>query len=361
MDNEGLIFIPDISGFTRFVNETEIEHSRFIIEELLETIINSNELDLNVSEIEGDAILFYKYGNPPNVHQLVRQVEKMFTEFHKQIRNYEHRRLCQCSACINAVDLSLKVIIHYGEFSSYRVKEFSKLLGKDIIVAHQLLKNDIQNHEYMLVTDRIPAKEELNQLPGWVNWNAGKKITESGEIPYNYSMLTPLKESITPDPVPELESSRKTKVVTASREFNIDIIRLLATIGRYSERGSWQDGVQKVEQVTDKIPQLGTRHRCVMEKGTGIVHYSKFSYVADKIIVGETNERKTGSTYYILEKKGDQTTTLTLEYYINKNPLGRLFFDLTRKKKVFNSFEKSLANLERHLQTRELQDSVGKN
>ena len=171
MSNAGLIFIPDISGFTRFVNQTEIEHSRYIIEELLETIINSNQLDLQISEIEGDAILFYKFGDPPTVPDLVKQVERMFQEFHKQIRNYEYRRLCQCSACINAVDLTLKVVIHYGEFSSYKVKEFSKLLGKDIIVAHQLLKNDIDTHEYMLLTDRIPAKDELKDLPSWVNWS----------------------------------------------------------------------------------------------------------------------------------------------------------------------------------------------
>ena len=63
-DNKGLLFIPDISGFTRFVNGTEIEHSRMIIQELLEGLINSNLMELEISEIEGDAILFYKYGQP---------------------------------------------------------------------------------------------------------------------------------------------------------------------------------------------------------------------------------------------------------------------------------------------------------
>ena len=62
MENKGLLFIPDISGFTRFVNETEIEHSRLIIQELLEILINANQIGLEVSEIEGDAILFYKFG-----------------------------------------------------------------------------------------------------------------------------------------------------------------------------------------------------------------------------------------------------------------------------------------------------------
>ena len=57
MENKGLLFIPDISGFTRFVNETEIDHSRLIIQELLEILINANQIGLEVSEIEGDAIL----------------------------------------------------------------------------------------------------------------------------------------------------------------------------------------------------------------------------------------------------------------------------------------------------------------
>lgn len=37
------LYIPDISGFTNFVNNTEIEHSKDIIE-LLEIIIEANQL-----------------------------------------------------------------------------------------------------------------------------------------------------------------------------------------------------------------------------------------------------------------------------------------------------------------------------
>ena len=33
MENRGLLFIPDISGFSRFVNAVELEHSRFIIQQ----------------------------------------------------------------------------------------------------------------------------------------------------------------------------------------------------------------------------------------------------------------------------------------------------------------------------------------
>jgi hypothetical protein len=353
MDNSGLIFIPDISGFTSFVNKTEIEHSRFIIEELLETIINSNQLGLNISEIEGDAVLFYKFGDPPKVQELVQQVEKMFTEFHKQILNYQTRRLCQCSACINAADLSLKVIIHYGEFSSYKVREFSKLLGKDIIVAHQLLKNDIEQHEYMLVTDRIPAGEELKDLPSWVHWSEGRKVTAAGEVPFNYSMLTPLKESISPEPVPELESREITKVASASHNYDVDMISLLSVIGRYAERSAWLEGVKTVEDVTDKIPQLGTRHKCVLDQGSVVIHYSNFVYDADMIIVGETDESRTASTYYTLKKISDSKTSLTLDYYIIRNPFKEFLFRLAQKNKVSKRLQRSLERLEKHIQTRQ--------
>src|SRR5215211_2873683 len=124
MENKGLLFIPDISGFTRFINETEIDHSRLIIQELLELLINANEIGLEVSEIEGDAILFYKFGEPPALDELYRQVEKMFCAFHSSLFAYEHRRYCQCKACVSAIDLTLKVITHYGEFTGYTVKNF---------------------------------------------------------------------------------------------------------------------------------------------------------------------------------------------------------------------------------------------
>ena len=54
------ILIPDISGYTEFLTQTEIKHSSHIINELLEGIIASNRLGFHLSEVEGDAILFYK-------------------------------------------------------------------------------------------------------------------------------------------------------------------------------------------------------------------------------------------------------------------------------------------------------------
>lgn len=190
MESKGLLFIPDISGFTRFVNETEIEHSRFVIQELLEVLINANEIGLHVSEIEGDAILFYRFGESPAPEVLYKQVERMFCDFHRSIIAYEYRRFCQCAACRSAINLTLKVITHYGEFTEYTIKDFNKLIGKDIIIAHQLLKNDIIQHEYWLVTQNLLPQERTADFPGWMKWSNSIKQTESGDIAFRYAQLS---------------------------------------------------------------------------------------------------------------------------------------------------------------------------
>jgi hypothetical protein len=197
MENKGLIFIPDISGFTHFVNSVEIDHSQHIIHELLEVILDANQLNLNVSEIEGDAILFYKFGESPDLSIAYEQVERMFLSFHKHLEWYESKRTCHCNACISVINLTLKVITHYGEFKEYKIRNFRKLIGKDIIIAHQLLKNDISNHEYWLITNSLLSGEAPKKFKSWMKWDNGSKEIVDGEIHFFYTQLGTLRNEIT--------------------------------------------------------------------------------------------------------------------------------------------------------------------
>jgi hypothetical protein len=350
METRGLIFIPDISGFTRFVNESEIEHSRFIIQELLETLINANESGLEISEIEGDAILFYKFGEPLALQELYKQVEKMFCAFHRHLAAYERRRLCQCKACISAIDLTLKVITHYGEFTSYNVKNFSKLIGKDIIVAHQLLKNDIEEHEYWLVTKNLLKDKPPTDFAQWMKWDRSVKQTESGEIPFHYTQLSQLKNEIPPEPLPQLELSKKVKMVSVSKEYETNIKALFYTAGHFEFRNRWQEGVKQVDEVDHTLPGIGTRHRCVLDSGQVIMYTSSFSYDAEnKIVYSETDEKKKFSTYFIFEKTGENRSRFTLEFYLRKNIVTQFLFKLGMKKKMETIFQKSVLNLDKLL------------
>ena len=80
MKNQALYFIPDISGFTKFVTSTEIEHSRHIISELLELLIDANILGLKLVEIEGDALFMYTTDDQ-SMKELLNNLKKCLTIF----------------------------------------------------------------------------------------------------------------------------------------------------------------------------------------------------------------------------------------------------------------------------------------
>jgi hypothetical protein len=347
MNNRGLIFIPDISGFTKFVNEVEIDHSRHIIQELLEVVINANQIGLEISEIEGDAILFYKYGDPPQLKELYSQVEKMFCAFHKHLKAYDNRRFCQCTACCGAINLSLKVITHYGEFTGYNVKNFSKLIGKDIIVAHQLLKNDVEQHEYWLVTPGVSGEKIPEELGQRLHWYKSEKQTETGVIPFQYAQLGYLKDNLHPDPPVDYGIKNRVKQLSLTREYNTDIISLLHAVADFNTRNQWQVGVRGVDNVSDPVlPRLGTHHRCLLENGSTIMYSSNYFFSTEKIVYGETDNKKKAAIDFTMEYITRERTRLTLDFYLRKNPFLQLAFNTFMKKKTKRNFEKSLANLE---------------
>jgi hypothetical protein len=346
MENKGLLFIPDISGFTKFVSQTEIEHSRLIIEELLEILINANQIGLEVSEIEGDAILFYKFGPRPQLEEVYQQVKNMFCSFHKGVSSYALRRYCYCKACNAATDLTLKVITHYGEFTGYNVKQFNKLIGKDIIIAHQLLKNDIDQHEYWLVTKSLLQDSPPADLANWMSWSTSVKQSEAGIIPFHYTLLSELKNEIVPDALPDPSLAKKSKMLSFSKVYETDIITLFHAAGDFNFRDRWLDGVQKVEEVGHFLPRIGMRCRSIMVGGTVITYSSSYSYSDDRIEFCENEEGSGVATYFTLEKLERMRTRLTIDYYIEKNPIKHLVFNLLRKRNIQDKYQKSLINLE---------------
>jgi len=344
MENRGLLFIPDISGFTRFVSNMEIDHSRLVIQELLEVLINSNDIGLEISEIEGDAILFYKFGESPQLEELYKQVEKMFRAFHKHLISYDQCRYCQCTACSSAIDLTLKVITHYGEFTGYNIKNFNKLIGKDVIVAHQLLKNDIDKHEYWLVTKNV-LDDQPNNFAEWMKWNISAKQTEIGEIVFHYTQLSDLKNEIIPDPLPQPGFRDKIKMISVSREYDTDIITLFHGSGDMSLRGRWLEGVKAVEGIDHVLPRVGMCCCCVTDQGREMICSSSYSYATERIEFSETDEKRKSMMNFLLEKISDSKASLAIDFYVPKGNARPIIFRLTQKKQMEEKLQRSLVNL----------------
>lgn len=144
---KGVVVIPDLSGFTHFVFNTKMLVGQFIVRELLNTLIDSNKNNFQVSEIEGDAILFYKYTTSPSYHEVSSYAISTLKDFNQKIESMN----MQFDTKIN---LNLKFIVHYGDYTQYQVHGFNKLYGKPIVEAHQYLKNSYAQHSsYILFSN----------------------------------------------------------------------------------------------------------------------------------------------------------------------------------------------------------------
>lgn len=194
-----LICIPDISGFTEFMSETDFELSSKIIPALLNQIIYTNKIGLKVSEIEGDAVLFFKTGEMPSLENLIEQCRRFYTEFYKELNSLRVKHKKNKDADSIPDILGLKIILHYGkEIALTKVGNSIKLFGEDLIIAHKLLKNKIRLSEYLLLTEGLTNYYKENNLNDQFDWGLLKQNSTEydhvGEINYSYINLKPLVE-----------------------------------------------------------------------------------------------------------------------------------------------------------------------
>jgi hypothetical protein len=130
-EKKGTILIVDISGYSQFVKQADNTAGVTVISNLLGSIIRNNTLDFQISEIEGDAILFYKYGVAQPVTAVLSQFEQMLAAFIERIEQLKIN-------CPQAAMLSIKMVTHYGTIAEFSVDRFRKIYGQAVVEAHRL-------------------------------------------------------------------------------------------------------------------------------------------------------------------------------------------------------------------------------
>src|SRR5437660_12317486 len=144
---EGALVLADISGYSKFVAQTDVDHSWSILHELLDTMVRSVQGRMDVSQVEGDAILFISGLSTPEV---IRALEGTFVSFHRRLRDMQAVTTCPCTACTNIPILKLKFVVHHGKISRQRLSNAAPLHGADVIDAHLLLANQVPPRDILL-------------------------------------------------------------------------------------------------------------------------------------------------------------------------------------------------------------------
>lgn len=346
-----LLFIPDISGYTKFINEVAIDHSTHIITELLEIVIASNTLDLKVAEIEGDAIFFYHIGKKPAVKDLIAQAETMFFKFHQHLSTYQDSRICQCGACATAHKLTLKFVCHFGETTIRRVGKHTKLFGPDVTLVHRLLKNNVLSSEYLLLTSSMEISE-AEHLPQWVELKrSANNYKEIGTVVYNYIPLEPIKGLI-PKHVSRTKFQKFRRPVTGSLQMKVPLRKLHGVITNFSLRPRWILGLRHIK-AQDYLNTIGSKHLCVMPTTT-----MEFQVTAQNINKGlvEYVEQSNSISWlsplnviFILKRISTEVTKMTIEIHYRKNFLSKLYMDFPLRMMMYMIAKISLLKLNKFI------------
>lgn len=144
MANKGYFIITDISGYTEYLTESELDHAHDILQSLFDSQITNIRFPLKISGFRGDAILMYTpescFINPQS---FLETLENLYVAFSQTLQQMQINTTCQCKACRNIKKLDLKMCIHYGEYIIQNLGDREELLGADVIVPHRMLKNHV--------------------------------------------------------------------------------------------------------------------------------------------------------------------------------------------------------------------------
>ena len=142
--HSGYLLIADITGFTSFLAETELDHAQVILQQILDRLIGSLTPTLTLCEVEGDAVFVYGFAGQLTRGELIAEVvESAYEEFRNQQRTMVRNATCPCKACRQIDGLDLKFVVHFGDFVLQELAGKTGPVGSSVNLVHRLLKNTV--------------------------------------------------------------------------------------------------------------------------------------------------------------------------------------------------------------------------
>jgi hypothetical protein len=347
-----LLFLPDISGFTEFVNSTEVSHSQHVISELLEVLLDANTLNLQLAEIEGDALFFYKEEEVPSMEMLLAQVEHMFTAFHSHLKLMETNRICPCNACAMAPNLELKIIAHAGELQFINVQNNRKPFGGEVIEAHRLMKNSVNSDNYVLISKSLSDQIEMrpNYMSMLYKFDQGEDKYDGKTVEYIYSIIDKNDLKLKPFNQAKKVEFKEDPLLQFEYKVPIAASELLEYITNYRYRHHWVDGVDSFEFNEHEVTRVGSEHVCVInDKHIDFITVTKAGKPG-QFVYGElsTDGNPLGQVYqfYIITPIDQNSCMLEVEIYLDDNSSVKRFIkQLLIKNVLWKNLKGSLDKL----------------
>lgn len=166
----GYLVLADISGYTSFVAQTEIDHAENVISPLLEAIIEKLGKMFTFVKLEGDAVFDYvPEDKMPDCNAMLELLDTTYLIFRDSAQTMYETATCPCRACRAIPMLDLKFFVHHGEYVLQKVAGTLDLMGNDVTLIHRLAKNHVTEstgwNGYALFTGRCLDRMQADKNP----------------------------------------------------------------------------------------------------------------------------------------------------------------------------------------------------
>lgn len=259
-----LLLIADLSGYTGYLAQGEVEEAPLIAGDLVATVVNSLVPPFELAGLEGDAAFLHADTASVSGTTLLAALGQSYDAFRRRMESLRLGSSCQCSACRTVPQLDLKFFVHLGTVVRHRIAGRDELAGRDVILVHRLMKDSAPARagaaSYALITDA--AIDALGIDPAAARMDPVRQEYEhlgavDGHVLDIRSAWEDAEQRAAP---PTIDGP---VVAEASREIAAPLPAVWELLTVPSGRQAWE-GIETVEELDPEHPLgIGSMSRCV--------------------------------------------------------------------------------------------------
>jgi uncharacterized protein YndB with AHSA1/START domain len=264
----GTFLLADIGGYTSFLTDVGIEHAKEITSHLFNGMVDVEPDRWKVGNVAGDCLFLYNDSGDSD-EETFEYLRRLYEKFRDSIAVVAAGSTCGCGACDRSGDLTLKFVVHTGEFDIQEIAGRRELIGSEIVVAHRLLKNSIPVHEYALLTMPVAGVAKASGLSA----EAGRDEYEDvGGLDYVYLDLRPVRDAFNKSR--EVYVTEENADVTASIEIDAPPELVWRATLDQDVHTQWVPTLVESETLSGEPDEVGSVHTCLHDGGMKLVHFT---------------------------------------------------------------------------------------
>ncbi|MBI2246551.1 MAG: DUF2652 domain-containing protein [Armatimonadetes bacterium] len=284
---QGCLALGDITGYTKYLAGTELEHSQDVLADLMNVLVAQMRGLLHLAKLEGDAVFCYEHEGEADASTLMAMIESSYFAFAKRLQTITRHTTCDCNACRLIPQLNLKFMVHHGQFLIHEIAGSRELVGREVILVHRLLKNAVTEKTglrgYAMLTR--PCVQRFGLDPAALGMAEHVEAFEDvGEVTgYIHSLERRWEE----------EQRRQAVYITPGEGVTLSEFELPAPppivwdyVTSPAKRPRWQPDTLRVEQRNPRgVAGIGTTNHCVhgdFEVVEEILDWKPFQYFTER-------------------------------------------------------------------------------